>query len=124
MLLLPATHEFFAQNCVSFPRLHYEGTHTDFRNHIYSTSLFEVFKISVLIQLSEKPNSSSLCHFVFNQGISKYILRTFLLIFIGQLFGPFKHFQKFTRRTIIYFYSMLNNSDSCDPPFTAFLLAS
>ena len=29
------THEFFVQNCISFPRLHYKGTHTDFRNHIY-----------------------------------------------------------------------------------------
>ena len=29
------THEFSVQNCVSFPRLHYKGTHSDFRNHIY-----------------------------------------------------------------------------------------
>ena len=32
------THEFSVQNCVSFPRLHYKGTHTDFRNHIYLKS--------------------------------------------------------------------------------------
>ena len=29
------THEIFVQNCVSFRRLHYNETHTDFRNHIY-----------------------------------------------------------------------------------------
>lgn len=34
LYVITPTYEFFEQNCVLFPRLHYHGTHIDFWNHI------------------------------------------------------------------------------------------